>query len=129
VATVAALHLAACTTNFAIQKHFNHFAEAHVKAAALGNPEVVDGAFVLPQGPGLGVELDLDIVQAHPRRRIFFNLFAPEWHRRQATVEDAERSHRDALHVGRPGEPLGWRTPLDLPRFSVGARGRRRHSG
>ena len=60
-----------------------------MKAAAPGNPEVVDGYFDLPKGPGLGVELDLDVVQAHPRRRIFFNLFAEEWHRRQATVDSA----------------------------------------
>ena len=89
VATAAALHLAACTPNFKIQEHFNDFAEDHVKAAAPGNPEVVDGYFALPKGPGLGVELDLDVVQAHPRRRIFFNLFAEEWHRRQATVDGA----------------------------------------
>ncbi|WP_038039929.1 mandelate racemase/muconate lactonizing enzyme family protein [Thermorudis peleae] len=87
VGTAANLHFAASTTNFKIQEHFNDFAEAHVKAAAPGNPEVVDGYFPLPQGPGLGVELDLDVIQAHPRRRIFFNLFAENWHRRQATVE------------------------------------------
>ena len=84
VSTAAALHLAACTPNFKIQEHFNDFAEEFVKAAAPGNPEVVDGAFALPKGPGLGVTLDLDVVQAHPRRRIFFNLFAEDWHRRQA---------------------------------------------
>lgn len=87
VGTAANLHFAASTTNFKIQEHFNDFAEAHVKAAAPGNPEVVDGYFPLPQGPGLGVELDLDVIHAHPRRRIFFNLFAENWHRRQATVE------------------------------------------
>ena len=87
VGTAANLHFAASTTNFKIQEHFNDFAEAHVKAAAPGNPEVVDGYFPLPQGPGLGVELDLDVIQANPRRRIFFNLFAENWHRRQATVE------------------------------------------
>ena len=58
VSTAAALHVAACTPNFKIQEHFNDFAEAYVKDTAPGNPEVVDGFFGLPDGPGLGVELD-----------------------------------------------------------------------
>ncbi|HYW87873.1 MAG TPA: mandelate racemase/muconate lactonizing enzyme family protein [Chloroflexota bacterium] len=84
VSTAANLHLAACTTNFKIQEHFNDFAEEFVKAAAPGNPEVVDGYFELPSGPGLGVTLDHDVLAEHPRRAIFFNLFAENWHRRQA---------------------------------------------
>ena len=84
VATAAALHLAACTTNFKIQEHFNDFAEAWVKQAAPGLPDVVDGHFALPDKPGLGVELDESVFEAHPRATIFFNLFADDWHRRQA---------------------------------------------
>ena len=34
VSTAAALHFAACTTNFKIQEHFNDFSEAWVKEAA-----------------------------------------------------------------------------------------------
>ena len=83
------LHLAACTSNFKIQEHFNDFAEDFVKAAAPGNPEVVDGYFALPNGPGLGVTLDHDVIAANPRRQIFFNLFAENWHRRQAEREPA----------------------------------------
>ncbi|MCS7256938.1 MAG: mandelate racemase/muconate lactonizing enzyme family protein [Thermomicrobium sp.] len=84
VGTAANLHLAACTTNFKIQEHFNDFAEEFVKAAAPGVPEVVDGFFPLPSGPGLGVQLDHSVLEQHPRRRVFFNLFAENWHRRQA---------------------------------------------
>ena len=94
VSTAANLHLAACTTNFKIQEHFNDFAEEFVKAAAPGNPEVVDGYFALPNGPGLGVTLDHDIIAAHPRRQIFFNLFAENWHRRQAEREPAPGDHQ-----------------------------------
>jgi galactonate dehydratase len=89
ISTAANLHLAACTTNFKIQEHFNDFAEDFVKAAAPGNPEVVDGYFALPSGPGLGVVLDRSVVEAHPRRQIYFNLFAEGWHRRQAEREPA----------------------------------------
>lgn len=63
---------------------FNDFAGDWVKAAAPGNPEVVDGYFALPQGPGLGVRLNEDVIREHPQQRIFFNLFAENWHRRQA---------------------------------------------
>jgi galactonate dehydratase len=93
ISTAAALHLAACTPNFKIQEHFNDFAEAHVKLAAPGNPEVVDGHFALPSGPGLGVTLDEEVVRANPMRAIHFDLFADDWHFRQAgTTTGAARS-------------------------------------
>ena len=87
ISTAAALHLAACTPNFKIQEHFNDFAEAYVKKAAPGNPEIKDGYFALPSGPGLGVTLDEDVVAANPRRRVHFNLFAEDWHRRSAEID------------------------------------------
>jgi galactonate dehydratase len=84
VSTAAALHFAACTPNFKIQEHFNDFAEAHVKESAPGNPEVVDGYFRLPRGPGLGVTLNEDVIRANPQRRLHFDLFREEWHLRQS---------------------------------------------
>ena len=87
ISTAAALHLAACTPNFKIQEHFNDFSEAYVKKAAPGNPEIEDGYFALPSGPGLGVTLDEEVVAANPRRRVHFNLFAEDWHRRSAEVD------------------------------------------
>lgn len=83
VATATALHLAACTTNFKIQEHFNDFAEAYVKEAATGVPEVVDGYFALPNGPGLGVTVHKEVIAAHPMREGFFNLYSSDWHKRQ----------------------------------------------
>jgi galactonate dehydratase len=84
ISTAAALHLAACTTNFKIQEHFNDFTDAFVKESAPGNPEVVDGCFDLPTRPGLGVTLDEALVAEHPARLFHFNLFQDEWHLRQA---------------------------------------------
>lgn len=86
VSTAAALHLAAATPNFKIQEHFNDFCEAYVKQAAPGNPEVVDGYFSLPEGPGLGVELDEDVLTENPQREIHFDLFGEDWHLRQAEL-------------------------------------------
>jgi galactonate dehydratase len=90
VATAAALHFAASTPNFKIQEHFNDFAEDWVKQIAPGNPEVTDGYFGLPQGPGLGVTLDLDAVAAHPRQHVFFNLYDDDWHRRLGSKAASE---------------------------------------
>ncbi|GHO72575.1 dehydratase [Ktedonobacter sp. SOSP1-85] len=84
VSTAAALHFAASTPNFKIQEHFNDFSDEWVKSVAPGNPEVIDGYFALPHGPGLGVTLDEEAVAQHPRQEVFFDLFADNWQRRQA---------------------------------------------
>jgi galactonate dehydratase len=84
VSTAACLHLAACTPNVKILEHFNDFADSFVNAAAPGNPQVVDGYFELPQGPGLGVTLDEDVIAEHPRTQVRFDLFEDDWQFRQA---------------------------------------------
>jgi galactonate dehydratase len=83
VSTATALHFAACTTNFKIQEHFNDFSEAWVKEAATGCPEVIDGYFSLPNGPGLGMELNEDLIAMHPYREGSFNLWEDDWHKRE----------------------------------------------
>jgi galactonate dehydratase len=87
ISTAAALHLAACTTNFKIQEHFNDFTEAFVKESATGNPEVIDGYFELPNGPGLGLTLNEDLVLEHPANSLHFDLFKDQWHLRQAVMD------------------------------------------
>lgn len=83
VSTATALHFAACTTNFKIQEHFNDFSEAWVKEAATGCPEVIDGYFSLPNGPGLGLVLNEDLIAEHPYREGSFNLWEDDWHKRE----------------------------------------------
>jgi galactonate dehydratase len=83
VSTATALHLAACTTNFKIQEYFNDFTEPHTRECATGCPPVVDGYFDLPNGPGLGVTLNEDVIQAYPPLTGHFNLFSQEWQKRQ----------------------------------------------
>jgi galactonate dehydratase len=82
ISTAANLHLAACTTNHRIQEYFNDFADPWIRDTAPGVPPVVDGYFALPTAPGLGVELDLDVVAAHPYQATHFNLFRDGWERR-----------------------------------------------
>jgi galactonate dehydratase len=82
--TMAALHLDATLPNFKIQEYFNDFSESFVKEAGIGMPEVVDGYFPLPTAPGLGLKLNEDLIKEHPQRKLHFNLFADDWHKRQA---------------------------------------------
>jgi galactonate dehydratase len=84
ISTAANLHLAAATPNFKIQEHFNDFADAWVKEAAPGVPEVdpADGCFPLPVSPGLGVRLNEDFVREHPMQQVDFNLFRAGWEKR-----------------------------------------------
>jgi galactonate dehydratase len=89
VLTAANLHLAACTPNFKIQEYFNDFADAGVRSAAPGLPEVVDGYFALPDAPGLGVTLDVDYVAEHPSTGAHFDLFADGWHYRGGAGSEA----------------------------------------
>jgi galactonate dehydratase len=89
VSTAAALHFAAATPSFAILEHFNDFGEEFVKDAAPGNPEVVDGFFALPSGPGLGVTLDEAVIAEHPRADVYLDLFEDDWHLRQAPAAGA----------------------------------------
>ncbi|HSW51256.1 MAG TPA: mandelate racemase/muconate lactonizing enzyme family protein [Bryobacteraceae bacterium] len=87
VGTAAVLHLDAGMPNFKIQEHFNDFADAWVKQAVDVYPEVVDGYFSLPERPGLGVELREDFIAEHPRQKAHFNLYAEDWHKRQASKQ------------------------------------------
>ena len=88
VSTAAAFHFAACTPNFKIQENFNDFDKAYVKQAVTGLPEIKDGYFPLPEGPGLGVRLNEDIIEAHPRQKVHFNLFAEDWHKRDVAEKE-----------------------------------------
>lgn len=84
VSTAAALHLAAATDNFKIQEFFNDFADQYVMDAAPGVPSVTKGYFGLPEGVGLGVELNEDAIAEHPyeAKEKHFNLFKDDWHKR-----------------------------------------------
>jgi galactonate dehydratase len=94
VSTAANLHFAAVAPNFRILEHFNDFDEEFVSLAATGNPEVVDGHFALPSGPGLGVTIDEALIEEHPRSDAYFDLFESDWQFRRpaAAVVDGSRS-------------------------------------
>lgn len=62
VGTMASLHVAACTPNFKILETFDDMVEPWVRDAVVNRPEVVNGHFMLPERPGLGVDLDEKVI-------------------------------------------------------------------
>ncbi len=82
VCTTASVHADFTMTNFKIQEVFDDFAEPHVRDAIIGFPRVVDGYIAPPVKPGLGVELNEAVIKANPMKKIFFNLWADDWHLR-----------------------------------------------
>ena len=83
VCTAASVHFDFCTTNVKVQECFDDFSETWVVEAVPGTPRPRDGYFYPPEKPGLGVELNEDLIKEHPYREGFFNLFAEDRHRRQ----------------------------------------------
>ena len=83
VSTTASLHFDFCTTNLKVQECFDDFSETWVVEAVPGTPRPRDGYFYPPEKPGLGIELNEDLIKEHPYKEGFFNLYAPDWHMRQ----------------------------------------------
>lgn len=68
VATAICLQLAACVPNFLVQEHFDPFNDDWTRQLVDWAPEIDRGTgeLTLPDRPGLGVELDVDVARAHP---------------------------------------------------------------
>jgi galactonate dehydratase len=85
VATALCLQLAACVPNFLIQEHFDPFNESWTYELTTWRPAIdpATGHLSLPDGPGLGLELDLDVVDAHPYdQSAYLDIFTEGWERR-----------------------------------------------
>jgi galactonate dehydratase len=66
VALAAALHFDVSTPNFMIQETFAEFDVSWRDQLVRSRHQVRGGEFLLSDEPGLGVELDLDAIAAHP---------------------------------------------------------------
>ena len=101
VATVATLHLMLTLRNGKVLEHFNDFSDAFVKEAGSPYPQVIDGDFHVPDGPGWGVEMDVDFLRRHDEkgedgryRDEGLNLFVnPDWHMREQDKPQAGALH------------------------------------
>lgn len=67
LSVAATIHYSAAIPNFQIMEH-SHGAHARKGLIATSYPEPADGAFHLPTGPGLGVEIDEDAVHRYNAR-------------------------------------------------------------
>ncbi len=84
VQTMASIHVAAATPNFKIQETFDDMVEPWVRDAVIGRPLVRDGAFALPDKPGLGVDLDEAVIAAHPPMEGFMDFWKAGWEKRDS---------------------------------------------
>ncbi len=83
LATATCLQLDACIPNFEIQESFDEF-DIGWRNALLKNPIMIkDGYMQIPNGPGLGVDLDMKEVERHLATDVNdFNLFEEGWENR-----------------------------------------------
>ena len=85
VATAVCLQLAACVPNFLIQEHFDAFNEPWTRDLVTFHPTInpADGHLSLPDGPGLGIELDDEVALAHPYDpKAYLNVHSQGWEKR-----------------------------------------------
>ena len=66
VGTVASFHLDTSMPNFLIQEYHAEFYEPHYFKVVQGLPRQKDGYVDLPEGPGLGISLDNELLDKHP---------------------------------------------------------------
>ena len=90
VCTLACLHIDAATPNAWVQETFEAFNEPWERDLVTYFPEVKDGDFELPPGPGLGADLNLDEVLRHPyTEKVDISLFDDGWQLRRTQAKDA----------------------------------------
>jgi galactonate dehydratase len=88
VATAVCLQLAACVPNFLIQEHFDAFNESWTQELVTWHPAIdrKNGHLSLPEAPGLGIDLNIDVARAHPYDpQAYLNIFEEGWEKRLGT--------------------------------------------
>lgn len=85
VATAVCLQLAACIPNFLIQEHFDPFNASWTRDVVTWHPEIdpQNGHLSLPSAPGLGLDLNLEVIKEHPYDiKSFLNTSIEGWEKR-----------------------------------------------
>jgi galactonate dehydratase len=86
VATAIYAHLCATVPNFMIQEVFQTYDVKWVNDLLKTPVRVEDGSVVIPDGPGFGIELDMDVVAEHEytgEQVHTINLFEKDWEKRE----------------------------------------------
>ncbi len=83
ICTAVCVQLGAATPNLMIQELFDEFNSGWEREIVEPPVVVRDGAIVVPDRPGLGIDLNWSEVEKHPyQAQNFLPLFAPGWERR-----------------------------------------------
>jgi galactonate dehydratase len=88
VATAVCLQLAAIVPNFLIQEHFDPFNEPWTRELVTWTPgiDAATGHLPIPTSPGLGLDLNMDVVREHPYDpNAYFDTSKPGWEKRLGT--------------------------------------------
>ena len=88
VATAVCLQLAACVPNFLILEHFDAFNDPWTRDLVTWNPTVDlhTGHLNFPTAPGLGLDLNLDVIRQHPYDpAAYFDTTQKGWEKRIGT--------------------------------------------
>lgn len=92
VCTAACVQLGACLPNFYIQEIFDDFNEPWEKDIVTNAVEVQDGYIVVPETPGLGIDLNIEEIRKHPyQRENALPLFKRGWERRGSSTGAEEQ--------------------------------------
>ncbi len=92
VATAVCLQLAACVPNYLIQEYFDAFNEPWTRDLVTWNPTInpANGHLSLPEAPGLGIDLNLEIMAAHPYDpAAYLNIYQEGWEKRLGQGQNA----------------------------------------
>ena len=85
ICSAVSAQLGACVPNFYIQESFDIFNESWTRDLVHPPISVVDGHVEVPEGPGLGIDIDWDGVESRSSQRPHsLELFAEGWERRGA---------------------------------------------
>jgi galactonate dehydratase len=88
ICSIVCAHLNAATPNFFIHEIFDDFNEDWEKRIVTNPLKVVDGYIELPEGPGLGTDLNLEEIARHPYHPDnWLPLFRSGWEERRGTRE------------------------------------------
>ena len=83
IGSYISLHIAAAYPNCYLKEHFDEFEVDWVKDLVKGKMRHEEGHLIIPDTPGLGVELNIDMIKKHiSNENRFIALFKPGWERR-----------------------------------------------
>lgn len=101
ICSAISAQLAGCTPNFYVQESFDVFNEDWTRDLVHPPISIVDGFVQIPNGPGLGIEVNWDVVASRASgTRRSLELFVDGWERRRGNEPSDHRA--EDLQTGTP---------------------------